>query len=428
MVRLRAVRAYHPDPERGNASELVSPVYDTLSDEDHLRYGSRRFNAASFTSRPRGVPLSDFLRDAPRRLKEALNAGVYRQDPDPSLYIYGIRFRPEEEIQLELPASDRREEYLLLGLVGGLEISSDDPRDIALHEKVFPDRVEERIRLTDATGTSFAPILAGYTLPSHEVNDLLEEFLGINRRALEFTPQVPPLVEATLGRSVHMLWRLDDEPRALRVQRLLAERRILILDGHHRYTAALARRREGKASLPLTMLVEGHDRALILLPWHRWVSPQVLSWETFRVRAPEVLGAPRVVPGPPSETEILQRLRGLRETGQRGFVAVGPDATWVITGPPDRDEGADYQLLHGLLEGTLGVESREMEFVPSVREALRRRSRPEGEGGVAFLLPPLATERVERTAFETHRVMAQKSTMFLPKVAEGVIFAPAAGA
>ncbi len=192
MVRLRAVRAYHPDPERGNASELVSPVYDTLSDEDHRRYGSRRFNAASFTSRPRGVPLSDFLRDAPRRLKEALNAGVYRQDPDPSLYIYGIRFRPEEEIQLELPASDRREEYLLLGLVGGLEISSDDPRDIALHEKVFPDRVEERIRLTDATGTSFAPILAGYTLPSHEVNDLLEEFLGINRRALEFTPRSLP--------------------------------------------------------------------------------------------------------------------------------------------------------------------------------------------------------------------------------------------
>ena len=74
-----------------------------------------------------------------------------------------------------------------------------------------------------------------------------------------------------------------------------------------------------------------------------------------------------------------------------------------------------------LLRARMGLDPARFGFVASPHLSLRQARE---EGGVAFLLPPLSIEGVEREAF-AHRCMAQKSTMFLPKVAEGVLFAPA---
>lgn len=425
MVQLIPVRAYHPDPAKVDPSSVACPVYDVLNDADHARYDSMPYNAATFTSRPDSLDVPAFLQRAERKLEEAIQGGAFQRDETPSLYVYGIKYTPTPDVWETFPESQRRKGYLLLGVVGALDPAGREDGSIALHERTFPDRVEERVRLTDTTHMHFAPIMAGYTIEDHRVNDTLERALGLDRREMVLDGRERPLVETTIDGAVHRLWRLRDPEIVARIQALLKPVRVLILDGHHRFTAALTRRRSGKPDLPLAMLVEGGDRALLLLPWHRVLPARALTYDAFVRRAVPRFAEIGRSDGTPSVEGALERLRAIRGRGRRGFVAVGPEGMTTVTGDPSADEGRDYEMLHQILEDEMHIDPHDMTFVRSPREALRRIAEGgKDPGGVAFLIPPLTEGGVEHTTFELGKVMTQKSTMFLPKVAEGVIFAP----
>ncbi len=413
---IEPLRGWHPNPSRFDPSELISPVYDTIGPEEHRALDARPFNAAQFTSRRSDMPVNRFTALAVRKLNAALHAQAYVRDPTPAFYVYSIEYRPEPDILETIPVEDRRPAYLLIGLVGALSL--EHPEDIALHERTFPDRVEERIRLERATGMHNAPIVAGYRMENHTVNDLLENHLGLDRRRLKFDADRPPLVEAKLHGSTHRLWALTDPRLISRLRSLFRRKRVMILDGHHRFTAARQMATDGERVYPLTMLVEAHDRALLLLPWHRVVARKQRPFAALQKAA--LRHFPDVEPLEPdlSLPAYLEVLRGVRNQGRQGFLAVGRSSAWLARGGPLRNEGEDFQLLHRFLEGELRLEAGKFSFVRSPGEALEEARESDG---TAFLLPPIAIEGVEREAF-AHRFMAQKSTMFLPKVAEGLIF------
>jgi len=430
MVDLDPVRAFRPNPEVAAPDDLVCPVYDTLSAEDFAHYATRPFNAAGFVPRPAGMPLEPFLESASAALRTAIDRGAYRQDPAASFYVYGIRYVPPTDILETLAPEDRRPDYLLLGLVGSLDLAHLAHGQVALHERTFADRVAERVALTERTGMSFAPILTGYHGEGHRLNDRLERVLGMRRSSLEFRSTVPPVAEAHLAGTTHLLWRISapEDLDALRAE--IAPLRLLILDGHHRFTAAARRQHEGHSSAPLVMLVDGGDRALQLLPWQRVLSPSVAAPAELARRAreefPEVLDA-----GPfPTADDAIARLRRMRQRNLRGFLLASREGLLEVHGPSSDDAGADFDLLHGFLDDTLDIDPELLSFVRSPRGALAAVAAETGPsaGGTAILLPGLSSRGVEARAFERGEVMAQKSTMFLPKVAEGMLFAPAAGA
>ena len=428
MVALLPVRAWHPASDKVDPSSVICPVYDTVSDEDEVRFSHRPFNAARFVPRPHSMELSRFLRRSVEHLGEAVRAGVYRQDPAPAFYVYGIRYRPPPDIAEAISPSQRREEYLLLGLVGVLDLDRLGPGEVALHERTFSDRVDERIALSDATGMSFAPIMAGYNVPDHRLNDHLEELLGLDRRLLAFDSSVPPVVSASLDGTNHLLWKLDDPETIRSLQQELEGARLLVLDGHHRFTAATKRHREGRRTRPLVMLVEGGDRALQLLPWHRVLDGDVVPpGEVARVAAAtfpdrQPLGTTVTV------ATAIERLQEMELHERRGFLLLASGVAFEIPGPRSDDVGADFDLLHQFLERDLGVDPHRLEFVRSPRQALEAASGDVSTPrGTALLLPGMTEKGIEARAFGRGQLMAHKSTMFLPKVAEGVIFAPADG-
>jgi uncharacterized protein (DUF1015 family) len=428
VVELLPVRAYHPAESR--AEGLVSPVYDTLSDADFLRFSANPYNASTFVARPSSVLLEEFLRRAPERIAGALRAKAYVQDQDAALYVYGIRYLPPPDIVETLPPESRRTGYLLLGLVGALDLARTPESSVAPHERAFPDRVEERVRLTGVTGMTFAPIMAGYTLPGHSINDFLERTLGLHRRSLSLEGTVAPIVRSTLDGTEHRLWRLTDPTVLKALARMLEPLRILILDGHHRYAAARELLRRGQpGSSPLVMLVESRDRALQLLPWHRTLASASVSLDELADRAGSRFAAVEPLGSHVSLESLLAMLVQMSQQDERGFLAVGPTRAWKFVGPPSSDGGYDFDLLHSFLEEEFRRDPREFGIFRSPRQAVEA-IRTEGSrwaGGVALLLPGLHLEAIEERAFTTGRPMAHKSTMFLPKVAEGVLFAAARG-
>ncbi|MGA8710698.1 MAG: DUF1015 family protein [Thermoplasmata archaeon] len=428
MVDLFPVRAWHPDPGKVDPNSVVCPVYDTVSDADLRMFSSHPFNAARFVPRPHGMALEQFLLASVGRLGEALRSGAYVQDPSPAFYVYGLRYRPPSDIAEALEPGQRRSEYLLLGLVGVLDLDRISHGEVALHERTFSDRVDEREALADATGMNFAPIMAGYTDAEHRVNNHIEELLGLDRRKLVFDGAKAPLVSAVLDGTTHLLWRLDD-PEVLRsVERDLDGARLLILDGHHRFTAAAKRHHEGQRTMPLVMLVEGGDRALQVLPWHRVLPGDVVASAGVVEAAREAFPETRSLGAAPSVERAVGQLHEMTAHRRRGFLLIAPGAALEIPGPASEDVGADFDTLHGFLEEQLGLDPHELEFVRSPRQALERagatRAAP---AGTAFLLPGITEKGIEERAFGTGRLMAHKSTMFLPKVAEGLIFAPVDG-
>lgn len=428
MVDLFPVRGWHPDPGAVDPDSVVCPVYDTVSDSDLVRFRSHPFNAARFVPRPHGMPLEQFLLTSVGQLGEALRAGAYVQDASPSLYVYGVRYRPPPDIVETLESSHRRAEYLLLGLVGVLDLDRVAHGEIALHERTFADRVDERLALSDATGMNFAPIMAGYTAPDHRVNNRIEDLLGIDRRLLAFDSVRPTITSARLDGTQHLLWRVDD-PAAIRsIQRELEGTRLLVLDGHHRFTAAAKRQHEGQPTMPLVMLVEGGDRALQVLPWHRVLPGDIVAPEGVVDAARQAFPGTQSMGAAPSIESAVGHLQEMSAHHRRGFLLLAPGAAFEVPGPASGDVGSDFDLLHTFLEEQLGLDPHELEFVRSPRHAMEKAmATPGAPAGTAFLLPALSEAGIEERAFGRGQLMAHKSTMFLPKVAEGVIFAPVDG-
>jgi len=427
MVALRPVRAWHPGLSDSGADPLVCPVYDTLSDAEVERFAAANpYNAAGFVPRPRSLGLEAFLDRAQRNLTAALAAGAYVRDAAPAYYVYGIQHVPPPDIAEALEPEQRRPEYLLLGLVGALDVDRLAHGQVALHERTFPVRVAERVALTDVTGMTFAPILAGYHAADHRLNDRLEQLLGIHRRGLAFQGRRAPVVSANVGATSHRLWRIDDPAEVAELRALVDPLRLLILDGHHRFTAAARRTYEGRPTAPLVMVVDGADRALLLLPWHRVIPSDVIDpgrlTDAARTQFSSVQEAPeaRTIEG------AIARLRTMRTAGRRGFLLVTSEGANEFDGPASDDAGADFDVLHEFLNEVLEIDGERVLYVRSPRAALEGVSArgPDGSRS-AILLPGLSARGVEARAFDRAQVMAEKSTMFLPKVAEGMLFAPA---
>lgn len=427
MVELSALRAWHANPTWGDPSDLVCPVYDTLSESELARYVHRTHNAAHFVPRPAGVGLAEFVGRAVQALDSARRSGAYVQDPEDAYYVYGIRYVPPPDIVETIPARERRAQYLLLGLVGALDLTRSEPRDVALHERTFSDRVDERVALTEATGLNFAPIMAGYHTTDHRLNDRLEELLGLDRRGLSFEGPVPPVAEARLDGAVHRLWRIDEPAVVREISREVRALKLLVLDGHHRFTAARRRREAGYPSAPLTMLVDGRDRALRVLPWHRILPRATLPFGEFRARATSAFPGARAMAGGADPSRVLAALESMRARHQRGFLAAHRSELYEFPAAPGGDVGTDFDRLHELLEVELRIDPHDLLFRRSPRAVLEEIAGEEGPGGggTGLFLPPIHEPGIEARSFGGGPMMAHKSTMFLPKVAEGLIFAPA---
>ena len=89
-------------------------------------------------------------------------------------------------------------------------------------------------------------------------------------------PALAPIAEVTdeYG-AVHRVWRMADAARGV-VQQLMADKKLLIADGHHRYETALAFRDENPglpgADRVMMTFVNMHSPGLKILATHRLVS------------------------------------------------------------------------------------------------------------------------------------------------------------
>jgi uncharacterized protein (DUF1015 family) len=235
---------------------------------------------------------------------------------------------------------------------------------------------------------------------------------------------------------VHKLWRIDDPAKLVRIQQLIADKKLLIADGHHRYETALAYARAHPevpgAGRVMMSLVNMSSPGLVILATHRVLE----GLEDFSAAALLDRAGKRFSIDAFTSDEALQNALDKTGADQSAIGAVfrGDASAYLLRPKPgalddllsglsDAEKRLDVVVLHRALIGeALGVseedvrELRGIRYIRGFRNAVDEVRK--GSAQAAFLLRPVHVQDVATISF-SGGVMPQKSTDFYPKLLSG---------
>jgi uncharacterized protein (DUF1015 family) len=426
MVEIRPFKATIINPEM-DIEKLICPVYDTIDAANYQKFATEKNNIIHVTTRRKDMDRDKFIDVASKELERFKKAGVLVQREKPALYIYGIMFSMPPETLAMLPEKDRKSQYFVFGLVSLVKVEELGKGSIVGHENIFEINSNERYRLMKASMMNFSPIAAEYSMQGHELNNFLEKYLGFKRPDYIPHPDKQPLVDVSINGSRHFLWEITDDGLIKKITKMVSGLKLLVLDGHHRYTASNLLHEKDGIEYTMMTLMEGGDRALLLLPWHRAV--RNFSDEEFAIRIHENFSIEWQ--GNTNDEEFYSRLRerasvydvrlGMYDGNKFSIIRADENIVREISKKRGEVVGLDLIILHDLLINPtiLGKPEEDVSFNASPKEAIAKVGSKEFK--VAFILNPFSIKDVERKAFEEHKNFPQKSTLFLPKVAEGIV-------
>lgn len=338
---------------------------------------------------------------ARQHLADWIAAGVLARDSEPSLYAYTQEFTP--------PDGDQT--LVRKGFIGLGEVLDYDAGVVHRHEQTLAGPKKDRLELLRHTRAHFGQIFMLYPDTELTIDRFLDEAAGAE----------PATVVEDEYQTVHRLWRIADSSVIGEIQKTMADKKLLIADGHHRYETALAFRNENP-NLPgarkvMMTFVNMHSSGLRILATHRVVSnlpgldAPALIERTAARKLPSVAALKDSFTNPaPDRIRI-------------GFVLRGDHAAYLIDRPRQRGE-LDVQVLHrDILERVLGISPeavRDESYLHYVRGIDAAGDRvTSGQAQLAFLLEPTTIQQTADVAF-SGGVMPQKSTDFYPKLLSGL--------
>lgn len=403
--------------------KLICPVYDTIDAVNYQKYAREKNNIIHVTTRRKDMGRDDFITYAVRQLERFNSSNIIVEREKPAFYIYGIMYTLQPEILALLSENQRRSRYFVFGLVCLVRTEELGKGSIVGHENIFESNTMERYNLMKACKMNFSPIAAEYSMPDHALNNLFEEYLGFRRP--DYAPKKPPIVDANLNGFRHLLWEITDEGLIRKIMNMMSGQKLLILDGHHRYTASNLMRKKDGIEYTMMMLMEGGDRALLLLPWHRTAR---LSLHDLEHKIREKFSVEWQSDKNSEEFYSVLRQRsseydvklGMYDGKKFSILKANEKAVKELSEKRKEKVGLDLIVLHEcLLNPIIEKPEEDVSFNASPREAVARVDR--GEFDAAFLLNPFSVKDVEKKAFVERKNFPQKSTLFLPKVAEGIV-------
>ena len=430
MAEIRPFRALRFTPAAGPMEELVCPPYDIISESQRQAYLARNPHNIIRLELPRDG--ADPYQEAGATLRRWVAEGILRQDDRPALYVYEIEFSVDGPSDISGMHGGRRS---VMGLIGLVKLEEFEKGIILPHEETLSKAKADRFNLMKATNCNFSDIYALYMDDGGE-----EEALDILSLVSRGRPVTELTDEAGL---VHRLWAIDDEGIIAKIQAHLADTKLYIADGHHRYETALNYRNylreqgvsEGTAAdYVMMMLVEMSHPGLVVFPTHRMVR----GLSSFDAEA--VLSACEpyfdLLRGA-DVSSMDEALEHAYRDGKHafGFYTGGDTFTLLTLRDPavmdtllpqlsPASRALDVTILHTLvLERLMGIDKENMAnqtnltYTRDLSEALDGvRS---GGFQCSFILNPTRVSEIRDVASAGEK-MPQKSTYFYPKLITGL--------
>lgn len=332
-------------------------------------------------------------------LNDWVTSGVLAREQEPSLYAY----------YQEFTVPDSGEKLQRKGFIGLGAVEDYSAGVVHRHEQTLSGPKKDRLELLRHTRAHFGQLFMLY--PDQE--------LSVDRSLDEAARSQPDATITDEYEAIHRLWRISDPGRIRQIQHLMADKKLLIADGHHRYETALAFRNENPA-------LKGADQ--VMMTFVNMYSPGLKILATHRV-VNGVIGFDFTAMAGKIQNRPLNSLDELKSI----FAKPAPDkirigmATRSGIGLYERKREAgelDVKVLHeDLLGKVLGIgeeavrDEKHLQYVRGLDAAYEKVR--EGAAQAAFLLEPTTIQQTADVAF-SGGVMPQKSTDFYPKLLTGL--------
>jgi uncharacterized protein (DUF1015 family) len=409
MAEILPFRPYRYTSKAGELPALVTQPYDKISPEMQARYhAASPYNYAHVilgAKREEDSPENNVYTRAAASLRQWLADGILAQDTESGFFPYFQEFT----------VPDTGERVTRKGLIALGPVADYSEGIVFRHEQTLKGPKLDRLELLRHTRAHTGQLFFLYADPDFSVDAILDA-------AAEQAPEVEVTDEYGVA---HRMWRIVDAERTSAIQDLMADKRLLIADGHHRYETARAFAEENPdlaaARHVMMTLVNLHSPGLKVLATHRLVH----SLPTFDPSAlfSSAAGHFRV-----RETVSLEETKSLLNAPDTASVRIGVaagDGSRLAILEKERGTGElDVATLHAtVLHQLLGISpeavrdqthTRYIRGLDAAVEQVR-----EGKAQAAFLLAPTPAGQVAEISF-AGGVMPQKSTDFYPKLLSGL--------
>ena len=315
------------------------------------------------------------------------------------------------------------------GFFARVRVEDYGPGRIRPHERTHPGPKQDRLDLTRATRANLSPIFS-----------LFPDADDAAWRAIEPQASGEPFAETRdADGTVNRLWRVGDEATIERVQEVLADKELLIADGHHRYETARVYAEEiggeGEHRYVLMFLCSLSDPGLTIFPTHRLLTDLKESSTQERLGAAikeafsiEPIGHDELEPPADLPGIVMGYMDSHLKQGYRLKLKDQGVADAALAEKPVPYRRLDTAVLEALiLRGALGMTDDDIDHkhgldyskdTPDAVDAVTS-----GRADAAFYMRGIPVDQVREVA-EAGESMPPKSTYFYPKVPTGLVFNP----
>lgn len=418
MAMVRPFYGLRFTEQAGDIAQLVAPPYDVISAEDRAKLAAQSpFNTVHVTL-PEGDSddRSKFVKYArsAATLADWRREGIMARETEPTLYRYSQRFT--------VPGSN--EVYERTQIMALLKVEPYENGVVLPHEQTFPKHKEDRLRILEATRSHLECIYGLFEDPGRAIHDHITN--APVAQSIDFA------TEDGVGQKLELIQDVD----ALRViTQSLADRKVWIADGHHRYETAVHFRSLQPASNDLIpedfmmmALSSMSDPGLVILPTHRIVKKMPVREQELDNVMQSRFNVRKMPNG-----RLLEELSLLSTPGSRVFGIALPSGMgllcvldqpenalrWIEGPESERLKTLDVSILHRVIfEQMLGLSG--LDFFSYTRDPEEAIQSVKDGADAAFLMNPPSVEDMRVIALGQEK-MPQKSTYYYPKLLSGLV-------
>lgn len=422
MAEIKAFNGLRFTEKAGEIGQLCCPPYDIISAEQRNQFLNTNPNNIIRLELPKTQNENDDAYEAARAcLNNWLSDSILAKDDKKGIYIYEMDF------------SANGSDYKVKGYISLVKLEEFSKGIILPHEETLSKAKTDRFNLMRATGCNFSQIYSLY----------MDEDKGAYS-IIDGASQGKPDSEFTDADGViHRLWCVYDEKVIAALSEKMADKKLYIADGHHRYETALNYKKfcydnmqePENSDYVCMMLVNMENSGLVVFPTHRIVRDlSNFNYDDVCAKCAEYFEV----------TPYLNREkgeRGLEEAynqGKKAFVMFTGDNNYTLLTLKDNDamkalmpeasealRNLDVSILHTLvLERIFGIDKENMAKqinLTYTRVADEAIAEVDGQrANCSFLLNPTRVSEIRDVAAAGEK-MPQKSTYFYPKLTTGLV-------
>jgi uncharacterized protein (DUF1015 family) len=464
MARIYPFRALRYDPARVNMQAVVTQPYDKITPAMQQRYyEASPYNLVRIilgkhepgdTEPQEFLPPGEHAHNVYTRAAEYLHDWrhdhILAEESEPAIYGYSQTYL--------VPGTNETRERRGFIALGHLYDYAD--KVVYRHEQTFPKHKSDRLALFKATRAYCEQIYMLYSDPAFTAEKLI--FQGSFPNGFDDNPADLAITDE-YG-VVHKLWKLTDPNLINLLLTAMADKKLIIADGHHRYETSVtyAKERGAQLKLPLNQPLDEDERVnpshlpvptypeaammmtfvnmdapgITILPTHRVVTGiENFSSPDFITKASAYYTITELDDAQPASLAASILVDTLTKSTGDSFLAVTGDGNYLLTPnpeaiapllanlPPRQRQLGVAQLHTVVLDNLLGLTEDKIRATGNIqylREAAEAVALVEsGEANIAFLIKPVTLDQLKDVSL-SGEVMPQKSTDFYPKLLSGL--------